>query len=1573
MVAKPQKSDKLKRESTQSRRRSHSINVSSETKEFPKPSFTPKKHDSVLVQRQLTAPKTMMEESDDSEDIDEVDSRPRSHSHQVSHQQEPSAPNRGSFEGNIHAGINMGLQQRHLELRSALAKMEEKNKAYEAELDVLKNSSTIPRMFELKDRMEEVLGSPEGFPKSLPGSLSRNSNRFGSTMGTSRPLTPSLFHSPSARELNSVAQQQRPANLPIQILMAELQSIADIGSKLIQEVKEQKANAENEATKRRLTEAKVRQLEERTLLISSLEEQLWRSKDDLWKEGQMNEKHIFEKREIESQFKAARNQETQLRAKLTKTTDELERLRLEVQALKDAAIESKAKYDANSDGNRKTIAGLNREKKSLQERVRSLESELEAAQRIRLIRMASRDALSSVSPPTEDTQLSPILASLKEEEPKPDSNPLPLPPSLNFPSEALKEKNSKLARNILRLEATKKQYRKKLEEQQKLLEKCQAKIKKLLEGNFTAASSDDDEWIWELGKPVDLKDSDAEESDSADSSVDLSGCSSTRSEPTEEHKADSSQPRASLPAPTKPRSRMPIRRRRRSNSPPSSDQAPPESSSLGFLVGHVTSSSDEDSPTRVSFAQELQAAQSSLNPTPAQSIAERVTSLLRAEASILDPPEFTPDQINLIALKIASEVKTGNDSVDMSTQTMPEPQASTPTPEEKGALHTDLHIGQIPAADLQETNISLSPSKPEVSFTQPEESPRAHSDSKVYEGHFQVDGTASILLSSQRKVMSTEADSEHFKTASQSPAMSPYEHHAPKGFTLTPRDSLPHNAKDIYQTALGDMSNESFLSLRPTSLEVGSQPKEESNEGSQDSFQSTAEPNRPSSELLASKGFTLTPRDSLPQDAQDIYQTALEPFNESTSKGSSLDLSLSDSKLHNVKEQSYAKEPALATDVNINSYQETNVHPKDMHNPPPSMTLIHHVSQDDSSSSHVLSERKNAQTSTDPETSRLQGFFAQRSEATQVDVVSQMQKLVSSKTPEAQTQLNMILQLLAQKNVIPPSTAMGESLDSSHTNSQSVTAGPATHLSTDDPQLPTRVPLPYPAVSPGQLQPSASGYRYNLVSPPAHSGITFQTILDQTGLHEVETKTSPIARQGSSEQAYSTLSLGLAMQDPDFMLPLNEKPAPETMVLEPQAQDSAIASSQDTPEKAHAQSNAVEDVPPPLIENVLRIINQTEVTATEIVHPQMQGNQNALAEIRSLLLNYSSNKEYKPTPKGSISIVYTSDNEDSKLIDASRETQQQATRPNSQRSRKGSIGSQVASVLQRIASFGSQTKQSPVYAEDQNTVSDHGIEEVPSNAISSLPPPSSLNSGLHSTDDAVVLGITQAMSGEYLHKFVRSSTFATDTVHRRFFWLNPYTRVLAWARREPEFSLGKRSPRQVYVRSVEEVYDDYRHQSMKEDCNRAILIHTSTSEIRVKADSMIRHELWWTALSYVQHHITDDSAKDTRERFWTTHKTRSPFLSRQSTANSITQMDSLTGTQASGVLPSRSTSTPAKEFITHQLSKMRSFSRNHTLSKGTSSKNSRASSPTGTPSTSNPHPSIAEVSSQALSTTYEQE
>lgn len=116
----------------------------------------------------------------------------------------------------------------------------------------------------------------------------------------------------------------------------------------------------------------------------------------------------------------------------------------------------------------------------------------------------------------------------------------------------------------------------------------------------------------------------------------------------------------------------------------------------------------------------------------------------------------------------------------------------------------------------------------------------------------------------------------------------------------------------------------------------------------------------------------------------------------------------------------------------------------------------------------------------------------------------------------------------------------------------------------------------------------------------------------------------------------------------------------------------------------------------------------------------------------------------------------------------------------------------------------------------------------------------------------MIQAITQTMIGEYLWKYTRKPgrTDMSNTRHRRYFWVHPYTKTLYWSDQDPQTAgRNELKAKSVAIHSVRVVSDD---NPMPPGLHRKSLeVITPGRKIKFTAQTGQRHETWFNALSYL--------------------------------------------------------------------------------------------------------------------------
>ncbi|ERF71070.1 hypothetical protein EPUS_03351 [Endocarpon pusillum Z07020] len=131
------------------------------------------------------------------------------------------------------------------------------------------------------------------------------------------------------------------------------------------------------------------------------------------------------------------------------------------------------------------------------------------------------------------------------------------------------------------------------------------------------------------------------------------------------------------------------------------------------------------------------------------------------------------------------------------------------------------------------------------------------------------------------------------------------------------------------------------------------------------------------------------------------------------------------------------------------------------------------------------------------------------------------------------------------------------------------------------------------------------------------------------------------------------------------------------------------------------------------------------------------------------------------------------------------------------------------------------------------------------------------------TDPRMIQAITQTMIGEFLWKYTRKAgrPEMSNTRHKRYFWVHPYTKTLYWSEQDPQSAGGKElKAKSVAIESVRVVTDD---NPMPPGLHRKSLeVVTPGRKVKFTAGTGARHETWFNALSYLLMRGQDDGVEN---------------------------------------------------------------------------------------------------------------
>ncbi|EFR00601.1 anucleate primary sterigmata protein A [Nannizzia gypsea CBS 118893] len=120
------------------------------------------------------------------------------------------------------------------------------------------------------------------------------------------------------------------------------------------------------------------------------------------------------------------------------------------------------------------------------------------------------------------------------------------------------------------------------------------------------------------------------------------------------------------------------------------------------------------------------------------------------------------------------------------------------------------------------------------------------------------------------------------------------------------------------------------------------------------------------------------------------------------------------------------------------------------------------------------------------------------------------------------------------------------------------------------------------------------------------------------------------------------------------------------------------------------------------------------------------------------------------------------------------------------------------------------------------------------------------------TDPRMIQAITQTMIGEFLWKYTRKAGRPefSQTRHRRYFWVHPFTRTLYWSTQSPQTaSKAQLMAKSVAIEAVRVVTDDNPYPPGLH--RKSLEVVTPGRTMRFTAATSQRHETWFNALSYL--------------------------------------------------------------------------------------------------------------------------
>ncbi|KAI8885992.1 hypothetical protein K501DRAFT_214697 [Backusella circina FSU 941] len=129
----------------------------------------------------------------------------------------------------------------------------------------------------------------------------------------------------------------------------------------------------------------------------------------------------------------------------------------------------------------------------------------------------------------------------------------------------------------------------------------------------------------------------------------------------------------------------------------------------------------------------------------------------------------------------------------------------------------------------------------------------------------------------------------------------------------------------------------------------------------------------------------------------------------------------------------------------------------------------------------------------------------------------------------------------------------------------------------------------------------------------------------------------------------------------------------------------------------------------------------------------------------------------------------------------------------------------------------------------------------------------SIHSSRSTTDtSANMIGmITQTMIGDWLWKYTHKKLGGgmSETRHKRFFWIHPYTRTLYWSNGAPGVNGHSGKAKSALIENIQTVPEYSTGQSGLP--NVSLLIQTNNRQLKLTAPTLEKHELWLEAISHL--------------------------------------------------------------------------------------------------------------------------
>lgn len=121
-----------------------------------------------------------------------------------------------------------------------------------------------------------------------------------------------------------------------------------------------------------------------------------------------------------------------------------------------------------------------------------------------------------------------------------------------------------------------------------------------------------------------------------------------------------------------------------------------------------------------------------------------------------------------------------------------------------------------------------------------------------------------------------------------------------------------------------------------------------------------------------------------------------------------------------------------------------------------------------------------------------------------------------------------------------------------------------------------------------------------------------------------------------------------------------------------------------------------------------------------------------------------------------------------------------------------------------------------------------------------------------SKDPIMIQAITETMIGEFMWKYKRRPMHRSEisnSRHRRYVWVHPYTRTIYWSSREPQSGVSNNWVKSLPIEGIRVIEDTNPYPPGLSQ--QSIDIITPSRTMRFTAMTTQRHDVWYNAITYL--------------------------------------------------------------------------------------------------------------------------